>query len=400
MLIYHAGIMWGNVIVLSYGLMIHITCMVENETFFSYQDFEIFHIKGNTIEFKVTYLLQRTLLDMFLANSTIIVSIFLYLSFTAELTSALFFLSIVIMSHFLMPSYNYWAYKVGEQGVIASVIVLVIGLVGIIVGCINNIYPLVWLFSGSSIVNTFVLILLAVLYLFSLDFISKHYKIRPGAMINTRFFFKWLKPLNVFMFKDYVLFYKHVLFNLVMIFTLYSILIIGTEERLIPFIVAFIISSNSIFAVKKKKKYTLISEDPFFDESIIKTDIRTIRLTKLMTILSGSIIKIAICIGILFYHGIFEMMILSSLAVIMIVSAVIEFIVVYRNRLSSTIMSKFLVYTAVVIFGISSYFDSYYLLLWAYLLVLLLYCLFNTGNILRKEKSETTIRVNYTIANS
>jgi chromate transport protein ChrA len=119
-----------------------------------------------------------------------------------------------------------------------------------------------------------------------------------------------------------------------------------------------------------------------------------------MTILSGSIIKIAICIGILFYHGIFEMMILSSLAVIMIVSAVIEFIVVYRNRLSSTIMSKFLVYTAVVIFGISSYFDSYYLLLWAYLLVLLLYCLFNTGNILRKEKSETTIRVNYTIANS
>lgn len=395
------GIIWGNLIVLFYCFMIHITCMVENETFFSYQDFEILNnFKGNNVHFKVIYLLQRILLDMFVANFTVIVSVFTYLLIAADVTNSLFFLTIIIMSHCLMPSYNYWAYKVGDQGVIASVLFLLLFLVLVVVGAVHSIDPIRWLFSGSSYLCSLLFVLFTTVYILVLDFISHHYKKRPGSIFHTRFFFAWIKPMNVFVFKDYVLFYKHVLFNLVMIITLYSLLIMGTEERLLPFMAAFIIGSNSIFAVKKKKQYTLISEDSLFDESIIKMDIKTIRITKLKTILSGSIIKIILCYGILFYHGFHEWMIFSSLAVIMILGSVIEFIVVYRNRLSSTIMNKILVYTAIVLFGISSYFDTHYMLLWTYIMVLSLYCLVFTVELLSKGLVQSTTKKDYYFAKS
>jgi hypothetical protein len=393
-----AGMVWGNLLVLFYCFMIHITCMVENETFFSYQDLEILNFKGNNVHFKVIYLLQRILLDMFVANFIVIVSVFTYLLIAADVTNALFFLTIIIMSQCLMPSYNYWAYKVGEQGVIASVMFLILILVLLVVGCVHGMDPLRWLFNGSSYLSSLLFVLFTAVYILALDFLSHHYKKRPGAIFHTRFFFAWIKPINVFVFKDYVLFYKHVLFNLVMIITLYSLLIMGTEERLLPFMTAFIIGSNSIFAVKRKKQYTLISEDSLFDESIIKMDIKTIRITKLKTILSGAMIKIILCFGMLFYHGFHEWMIFSSLTVIMIIGSVIEFIVVYRNRLSSTIMNKVLIYTAIVIFGITSYFDTQYMLLWTYLIVLSLYCLSFTVGILNKGLLQTTTKKDYYFA--
>jgi hypothetical protein len=400
MVVYHAGMLWGNLAVLFYCFMIHITCMVENETFFSYQDFEILNFKGNNVNFKIIYILQRILLDMFVANSIVMISVFIYLFITADSTNALFFITIVIMSNCLMPSYNYWAYKIGEQGVIASVMFLILLLVLLVVGCVHSIDPIRWLFNGSSYLCSILFVLFTIVYILVLDFLSHHFKKRPGTIFQTRFFFAWLKPINVFVFKDYVLFYKHVLFNLVMIITLYSLLIMGTEARLLPFMAAFIIGSNSIFAVKKKKQYTLISEDSLFDETIIKMDIKTIRITKLKTILSGSIIKITLCYGILYYHGFHELMIFSSVAVIMILGSAIEFIVVYRNKLSSTIMNKVLVYTAIVIFGITSYFDAHYMLLWTYLIVLSLYCLSFTVGILNKGLLQSTTKKDYYFAKS
>lgn len=386
MIIYKVGVMWGNLVVLSYSLLVHITCMVENRIFFSYEDFMIFNFKGNTTEFKLTYLLQRVLLDTFVANSIIIVSVFLFLSITSNFANALFFLTFIITCLWLMPSYNFFGYKIGERGIIVFATILVIGLVAIIVGSVNNIHPFVWFFSGDSYLHPFLLIFFTFVYVFILDVISKHDKSGVKTNINTRFFFQWLKPISEFMFKDYVLFYQNVLLNMIMIITLYSLVIIGAFENIIPFLVAFIIGGSNMFAVRKNKAYNLIAEDPFFDEKLLKLDSQTIRLSKLKTILSGAVIKVIIGFSILFYHGIYEMMVFFSLAMIMIIGSLIEFIVVYRNRLSSTVMNKILVYTAIIVFGISTYFDTYYTLLWLYLMILLFYSFIHAIYLLQKDE--------------
>ena len=390
-LVYNIGILWGNLLVLFYCVILLITCVVENDTFFSYGDLKLFDIKINNLQFKITYILQRILIDMFVSNTIIVISIFLYLSINSGFQTAIFFLTIVIMSHCLMPSYNYWAYKIGDQGVIASVLALVITFVLIVVGCIHNVDPIHWLFSANSYLNSLLLILFSILFIIILDFSSKHYKPKVNGSFNTRFFFLWLKQIDVFLFKDYVLFYKNLLLNLIMILTLYSLLIMGTEEKLIPFMVAFIVGSSNILAVKSKKKYTLISEDWFFSESVLKKDIKKIRIKKLITILSGAFIKISLCFGMLFYHGIIDLMILSLLAVIMVFGSIIEFVIIYKNRMISTIMNKFLVYTAVVIFAISTYFEAFYIHVWVYLSILIVYSLIITVEILSKGKSENQL---------
>ncbi|MDQ0231657.1 hypothetical protein [Metabacillus malikii] len=391
MMVYTTEPLWGNLVVLFYCGLLLITSMVDNETFFGYQDLELFDLKNNTLPFKITYIVQRILLDMYLTNTIIVVSVFIYIAVKSSLPTGLFFLTIVTISHLLMPSANYWAYKVGEQGVILSVAFFVILLVSVIVGCIHNIAHLGWLFSGTSYIHSLLLILFTLLSVIILDIISGFYRSKTDSKLNTRKFFLWLKKLNVFLFKDYVLFYKNILLNLVMIFTLYSLLIIGTEDKLIPFMSAFIIGSSSIFAMKSKKKYTLLSHDPFFDETRLKRDAKYIRITKMMTILSGAVIKISVSLGILVYHKIFDGRVLASLAILMILGSIIEFIVVYRNHLSSTIMNKFLVYTAVLIFGITAYFNNYYTLLWIYLFVLLIYCFLSAVSILRKDLPKTIV---------
>src|SRR5690606_26934934 len=148
----------------------------------------------------------RVLLDTFVANSIIIVSVFLFLSITSNFANALFFLTFIITCLWLMPSYNFFGYKIGERGIIVFATILVIGLVAIIVGSVNNIHPFVWFFSGDSYLHPFLLIFFTFVYVFILDVISKHDKSGVKTNINTRFFFHWLKPISEFMFKDYVLF--------------------------------------------------------------------------------------------------------------------------------------------------------------------------------------------------
>jgi len=185
-------------------------------------------------------------------------------------------------------------------------------------------------------------------------------------------------------FKDYVLFNKNVFINLITIFTLYFLIVHGAVESLIPFLTAFIMGSANMFAARKNKQYNLISEDPFFHENLmLEPDVRTIRFSKLKTVLSGSFIKIIFCFGLLMYHGFFEVVLYCSIFIIMIIGSLVEFIIVYRNKISSIIINKFLVYTTVIAFGISTYFETHYLLLYSYLMAVLIYCLIHIVAIMR-----------------
>lgn len=226
-IVYQMNNMWGNIIITSYCLFAHILCMIENDTFLSYEDLKIFDLKENTIQFKLTYILQRILNDTFITNAIVIISILVFLLIKMNFANALFFITLLIMSIILTPSYNVLAQKLGEQGVIAFVTALVIGFVAIIVGSVYNIFLLNWFFAGNSLIHSTTLFIFTIIYMFQLDFICKHFKRSTKTYINSRFFFAWLKPINVFLFKDYVLFYKHVLMNLIMIFTLYAFVLVG-----------------------------------------------------------------------------------------------------------------------------------------------------------------------------
>lgn len=149
--------------------------------------------------------------------------------------------------------------------------------------------------------------------------------------------------------------------------------------------VAFVVGGSNIFAIRMNKQYNLIADDPFFHESFLKWDQQKIRMTKLFTILSGAILKIIICFATLFYYGIYEKFTLISLAIMMLLGSVIEFINVYQNKLFVTIVNKIFIYIAIFIFGFTTLFNIHSIFLWLYLFALFIYSLIFTIKILRKN---------------
>lgn len=372
----------GNLLFIIYFLFVQITCMVDNTIFHSFKDYGIFGINHNNYHFKISFILSRIFLDRLITNLIIFLTTTIYLFIFLGASFSFFFILMVILNYLIMPSHNYLSIKLGESGSFIYIIMLIMLTSLIVLAYFLKFEPIIFILQANTMLSVLFLFCIGVLYVYFVRITNQKYVSRIFTLANKRGPLLWLKKINVFLFKDYVMNIYYIGFYIISCIATYTIIIPGSQQNLIPVFICLIMS-GSIFTRKDKKQYSILHADSLFNENILTKDVKNIRKSKLFTISSGAIIKIMISFILLIIHKIFVMEAYIIISFILYISSLLEFITVYKNNIAITVMTTILKFSAIILFGLFYYFNVPYTVVFAYNIIILLYCLINIHQIMK-----------------
>lgn len=390
MVIYSFEYLWANLVVLFYMYLLQITCVFRNAVYLDAQDLKLFGLNKNTLRFRITYLLQRYFNDLFIANTLIILSVIIFL-FTKQFLLALHFILIISASFWIMPNLNFLSIK-REINTVVYVLGLTFLYFALFFCAIIDVFSVRLILSGESwngliIIGSGMLVFNGLIYGFTL--VGKRSRQSTGLIRGALL---WLKRFKYTLFKDYLLQNFSVFFNILMLFSLGTLLLPGTPKELIPVLVVFIVAGTSLFTAKSKKQYRLLKEDKLFDESVLKLDRQILRKNKWLTVMSGVVIKLLIAITTLVVTDTASNYSVVSTILIMLISSSMEFNSIYLNQRVSSIQFKVILYSTILLFGITYYIESYYGISMIYMVIVLAYTyLFIRKILLQGENSNVKV---------
>lgn len=315
----------------------------KNEIFMVYDDFRIFDIDIDSFRVYKAYLIQRIIKDSYITNFIFLVlgtSFLLY----KDIYSAIWFILMVGAYVLLSPLNHIVGIKYNNMVLVKVIIDIIISAI-VIVGTINN----------NNLIKTFiceinkdkglVYILLFILIEFSILFtLSKREtnKVKNYNLTNYHKILKWIKKIDLEVYKDYLLNFQEICINIVNLIALFYIMRDGFNLDSTYLTILFIIVPTGIFTSRIKNKYKIITNDNFFYNLDMEfQDIKYIRKKKLKTILSEVFIKVIISFILLMADkNVSSIMMLIDIIVISTIIAIIHFIIIIgNNRIKSVCMT-------------------------------------------------------------
>lgn len=347
----------GNLLIFTYCCITQITTVFGNDEFWSTKDFLALGIKPSDRGFPILYVCQRILSDTYISNSILYISISLYLWLLYGGGQLFVFWYFIIISYVVMPYNNVMSGKLSNQLRYFYAFLLVI-TPSICIFLSMNVSSVSAFFRMETKSSVLVLLLCGFIYFIIVYILSSQKGVRESNIVLDRRIFAWFKVIDIHLYKDVMLNYKSLSLSVLSMVSIcilfFNDIVDGYPKALL---MAFIICP-SLFSNKKEKKYTILTSDNLFHEFILlKSDSKTVRLKKLKFLNLGGCIRFLIACIMLFILGLFDLPTMMVYMVSSFAVANLEYISIYRNKRSVSLLYYVSRYSMPIIYGCILYFD-------------------------------------------
>lgn len=346
------------VVILGYFCLYQGTCIFENDVFLEKRDFDLFCIDKRS-EYNVFYIIGRLVSDTIVTNTILFTVVTIVLFALEQNTQAMLWIVSWVVNFWLAPfSSLFGAKAIKEVAIFYSVAGFIAYLVA--VGfCIGNSAPVRGFFRADSYNSTLILLaVFATVTLFFYFMSNKAYRTKRENPV-IRFFFNILRKIDIMLYKDYRLLSFDILSSFIASMILAVLLCRDMDGGLKS--AYFLLGMGSDWvASKRKKKYVITSDDTIFAESVFPEDAEFIRRKKLHTVLSVLPLKLVTGVIISLFMNVFSLHFLCYYIMILIASAYLEFVKIYRPGFRTAIMNQVIKLTMFMFAGMSLAAQSYY----------------------------------------
>lgn len=359
-------------VTLGYFCMYQITCMFENEIFFSRQELLLFCIEEKK-EYTIFYRISRIVRDSIVTSILVFFSAFLLLLINTRYESVLFW-TVCWILNLLLSSYSNRIGECAGKNVALGISVILVAIYFMVIYMyIDENQWFLQFFEAKTITSTIYLLGSSIVYVLICEIVGKNSIEFAKVRVLSKKIFGVLRRIDVMIYKDYMLIGSKVAYSL---FEIILFIILLGEDSDYRFKILFIMMGISIncFSAKLNKKYLLLAEDELFSERIFIEDRVMLRKSKHRTVLSGIFIKFLLCSVISLYFGVFSPLLLLYSFFVIVISANIEYICIYRNNFVTTLMCEVLKEAMAILACISLLIQKYYTIsIMFFVFVLLMY---------------------------
>lgn len=346
------------VIVLGYFCLYQGTCMFENDIFLEKRDFDLFCIDKRA-EYNVFYILGRMISDTFITNTILFTSVTIVLFVMGQNTQAVFWIVSWLVNFWLAPFSSLFGAKATKEVAIFYTAVGVIGYLVAIGFCIGNSAPVRSFFSAQSYQSSLILLAIFVgLALFFYIMSKQAYRAKRENPV-VRFLFNLLRKIDIMMYKDYRLLSLDI-FSSWIASMIMAVLLCRDMDGGLKSAYFLLGMCSDWVAAKRKKQYVITTDDTIFSENVFPEDAEFIRKKKRNTVFSVLPLKFVTGVVLSLFMDVFSLHFLCYYIMILLASAYLEFVKIYRPGFRTAIMNQVIKLTMFMFAGVSLAANRYY----------------------------------------
>jgi len=365
------NISYAKVCILIFLVFTSILCLIESEIFLEAKDIKIFDIEIGSIDFFKTYISQKIFRDNYVSNIIIVFGFSIFLGIK-DMHSLIWFLC---------------------NMVIILVIIDMMVIASLILGTVKNfkIMNLILLnnFDIYKIAG-FILILTCILKVLFTFTNNKKIILKINKIQGKNYYklISWMKKIDIYLYKDYLINFQHICINIITILVTFLIMndLMAFKDIYITIII-FIIPSG-IFMTKTKGKYNLINDDEFFNNANISNeDLKYIKMKKLQTVLTEVLIKLTISSIVLVIYNDFSIITIVEILTLVIIISIVNYIIILRNTIVSLCYLSVIKYTVVILAVLRHLLNINFFIYCSYLVIVFILSCILVKSILEEEKT-------------
>lgn len=377
----------ANLLVLTYLLVSSTANFTKNDVFWNADDFKSLNISMNTPQYFIFYVIQRILLDTWLSNLILGTGLLVFFLWKFGALQGITFVAFLVWYFAISPACSIIYSK--KNKTITAICIALLVLIPL----------LLWMdfifwkqFSDIYILRNAIdciscLVFIVATYVFFAE-IGRVCKAKKTSTYWPRIILSFLKKIDPWVYKDYLLNDKMIFTNLLsLVVTLALFSNPDDMEILKPFLL-WLVCSNKVFFKKDKttKKQMLQLKDPLFCKQIEEEDYIFVRKKKFKTVISGGIVKFLVAVPFLIMLG---YVLLENILIFVsasLISSTLECFDIFKNRRSTQVIVYLLKTTIPIVWGCLILNDYPMLFLYVYLTVFALISILLLWGITGKDK--------------
>jgi len=385
------NISYAKVCILIFLVFTSILCLIESEIFLEAKDIKIFDIEIGSIDFFKTYISQKIFRDNYVSNIIIVFGFSIFLGIK-DMHSLIWFLCIMLAYLIYMPIKHIIGTDCSNMVIILVIIDMMV-IASLILGTVKNfkIMNLILLnnFDIYKIAG-FILILTCILKVLFTFTNNKKIILKINKIQGKNYYklISWMKKIDIYLYKDYLINFQHICINIITILVTFLIMndLMAFKDIYITIII-FIIPSG-IFMTKTKGKYNLINDDEFFNNANISNeDLKYIKMKKLQTVLTEVLIKLTISSIVLVIYNDFSIITIVEILTLVIIISIVNYIIILRNTIVSLCYLSVIKYTVVILAVLRHLLNINFFIYCSYLVIVFILSCILVKSILEEEKT-------------
>lgn len=384
----------GNLLVITYLFVTSTANFVKNNIFWNADDFKSLNIIMHTKQYFLFFLLQRVLLDALVSNLIVGIGLTVFLLIKFGILQVCAFIMLVILYFAITPSCSIIYNKKNKITTAVCVTVLIITPI------------LLWLdfvfwhlLTGLYFVHTMIDFIYCCLFtvICFLFFIvaSKICKSQKTNIYPSRVFFSFLKKIDIWLYKDYMINYKMVFTNIISLAITLMLFVNSKDMGILRPFLLWLICGTKLFSVKDKKtkEYLLVFNDPLFCQKTADQDYLFVRKKKFKAVMTGSLVKFLVTLPFLIVHGFTSVEDIIVFGITSVISAMLECFTIYKSGMLTQALIYLSKTTIPIVWGCIIFNHYSMMFLYIYLASVLLISILLLFDIISKKNAEHSTEV-------
>lgn len=366
----------GTLLVITYLFVASTTNFTANDIFWNADDFKSLNISVHSVQYFVFFLLQKILLDTFVSNLIVFVGLNIVLLVKFGALQALAF-SLSVAFYFIISPNCSLIYSKRNKRTIAICVCILLSIPVLLWLDFVFWHLLVSLYYVCTITDFFGYCLFYSICFLFFVLVSKICKRGKNNTYPARVLLGFLKKLDMWLYKDYMLNCKMVITNIIsLIISLFLFVdFVNSDDMggLRPLIL-WLVCGSKLFSQKdkKSKKHLLVFNDPLFCKKTNNQDIIFVRRKKFKTVMTGCLVKLIVILPFLSVLGFTSLEDIFIFGITAVISSMLECFTIYKNGISTQVVI-YLVNTTIPVVWLCIILKHYSMIfLYAYLSVVFL----------------------------
>lgn len=347
---------WGNILIITYLSIASMSSFFDNNVFFTIKDFESIGVKADSRVFNRLFIIQRFILDGIVANVIYLVFTIVFLLIQYGLTQVVSFIILVLFYYFISPAYC----RIYENGnnYINYLYICIFCLIPIVLAidyCTIKILFSLW--APNTFLDFCVYLIFCTLFYLVTSLISRNIRKKNSKACLPVAILSPLKRIDIWIYKDYLLNYRMILFNVLSIYFSAIIFIDFNFDNLKKMLILSIIACKNVFLNKKKHvgKPEIIAKDRLYFSDKLEMDRNFIIVKKFKTIFTGVVIKLFITLTLFSFIDNFSLIDLLIYCMTFICVAFTDSFRLLKNGLESKLIIYMINFSIPIIWGGNRY---------------------------------------------
>ena len=384
----------GNLLVITYLFVTSTANFAKNDIFWNADDFSSLNISAYSKQYFVFFLFQRILLDSFVSNLIVGIGLSIFLFVKFGILQVLAFLLLVILYFIISPSCSVIYSKKNKitTALCVSVLLIIPALLWLDFAFWDlavNVYAICTI---SDLICCFLFATICFLYF---TIVSKTCKAQKNNNYPSRTIFGFLKKIDIWLYKDYMLNYKMVFTNIISL-AITLLLFVASDDMgiLRPFLL-WLVCGSKLFSVKDKKtkEHLLVFNDPLFCKKAEGQDIVFVRRKKFKAVMTGSIVKFLVTLPFLIVLRFTSVEDILIFGIASVISAMLECFTIYKSGMSTQAIIYLVKTTIPIVWGCVILNHYSMMFLYIYLAVAILISTFLLIAVISKKNTEQIVTV-------